>query len=213
MAPDATDTDELLRTASLGDEAARTQLLARHRDRLRRMVAVRMDRRLASRVDPSDVVQEALAEAARGLSGYLRDRPLPFYPWLRQVAWRRLVGLYRHHVVARRRSVDREQPGEPSIADASAHALAAACLAAGGSSPSRALIREELLDRVHAALARLDPCDRELLVMRHLEGMSAAEAGATLGVGEGAVRVRLVRALKRLRTLLDREEQGSEARR
>ena len=187
------------------------QLLDRYRDRLRRMVAVRMDRRLATRVDPSDVVQEALAEAARDLSGYLRDRPLPFYPWLRGVAWRRLVQLYRHHVVARRRSVDREEPGEPSLADASAHILAAACLA-GGSSPSRALIREELLDRVHAALARLDPGDRDLLVMRHLEGMSSVEIGPILGVSEGAVRVRLVRALKRLRALLDLDEQGSEDR-
>ena len=121
MSPDATDTDELLRSAGLGDEAARTELLARHRDRLRRMVAVRIDRRLAARVDPSDVVQEALADAALGLSGYLRDRPLPFYPWLRQVAWLRLVQLYRHHVVAQRRSVDREVPAEPPIADASAH--------------------------------------------------------------------------------------------
>jgi RNA polymerase sigma-70 factor (ECF subfamily) len=212
MTTDAIDTEELLRTAGLGDEAARTQLLNRHRDRLRRMVAVRMDRRLAARVDPSDVVQEALAEAARDLSGYLRDRPLPFYPWLRQVAWRRLVQLYRHHVVARRRSVDREEPAEPSLADASAHVLAAACLAANGSSPSRALIREELLDRVHASLAQLGPGDRDLLVMRHLEGMSAAEVGAVLGIGEGAVRVRLVRALKRLRGLLDRDESGSEAR-
>ena len=212
MAPELLDTEELLRAAGLGDQAARTQLLSRHRDRLRRMVAVRMDRRLASRVDPSDVVQEALADAALDLSGYLLERPLPFYPWLRGVAWRRLVQLYRHHVVARRRSVDREEPNEPPLDDASAHLLAAACLAARGSSPSRALIREELIDQVHAALARLGPGDRDLLVMRHLEGMSSAEIGAILGAGEGAVRVRIVRALKRLRALLDGESESSEAR-
>ena len=208
MSPADTDTDELLRSAGLGDEAARTELLARHRDRLRRMVAVRIDRRLASRVDPSDVVQEALADAAGKLGDYLRDRPLPFYPWLRQVAWLRLIQLYRHHVVAQRRSVDREVPAEPPIADASAHVLAAACLAAGGSTPSRALIREELLDRVHAALARLDPRDREVLVMRHLEGMSSAEVGAVLLINEGAVRARLVRALKRLQGLLEQDNHG-----
>ena len=212
MSPSATDTDSLLRSAGLGDDAARTELLARHRDRLRRMVAVRIDRRLAARVDPSDVVQEALADAALGLSGYLRDRPLPFYPWLRQVTWLRLVQLYRHHVVAQRRSVDREVPAEPPIADASAQILAAACLAAGGSTPSRALIREELLDRVHAALARLDPRDREVLVMRHLEGMSSAEVGAVLLINEGAVRARLVRALKRLRGLLDQDNGDQEGR-
>ena len=67
---------------------AREQLLRRHRRRLSRMVAVRFDPRLAARVDPSDVVQETLAEAAAGLDRYLRERPLPFYPRLRLFALR-----------------------------------------------------------------------------------------------------------------------------
>ena len=73
------DTEQLLQQAARGDAAARGQLLQRHRQRLKRMVAVRADPRLAARVDPSDVVQEALAEAARRLDGYLHERPLPFY--------------------------------------------------------------------------------------------------------------------------------------
>src|SRR6516225_4151532 len=92
------DTDALLAQASLGDAAAGHELLSRHRDRLKRMVAVRLDRRLLARLDPSDVVQEALAEAARRLPDYLRQRPLPFYPWLRQLALERLIDLHRHHV-------------------------------------------------------------------------------------------------------------------
>ena len=91
MATTNPDTDLLLDRAAAGDGRARQELLARHRKRLRRMVALRLDRRLAARVDPSDVVQEALADAARKLDGYLRDRPLPFYPWLRQLAGERLV--------------------------------------------------------------------------------------------------------------------------
>ena len=68
MATSQSDTDELelLRAAASGDDAAGQRLLARHRGRLRQMVAVYLDRRLAARVDPSDVVQEALADAARG---------------------------------------------------------------------------------------------------------------------------------------------------
>ena len=81
------DTDQLLDRAAQGDDRARQQLLARHRRQLRRMVATHLDRRLAARVDASDVVQEALADAARKLDGYLRERPLPFYPWLRRLAW------------------------------------------------------------------------------------------------------------------------------
>ncbi len=74
------DTDHLLRNAAAGDTAAIERLLERHRERLRRMIALRLDDRLAARVDASDVVQEALADAARKLADYARDRPLPFYP-------------------------------------------------------------------------------------------------------------------------------------
>src|SRR5947208_13646251 len=103
------DTDVLVDRAASGDGSARQQLLVRHRGRLRQMVAVRLDPRLAARVDPSDVVQEALADAARKLDGYLRDRPLPFYPWLRRLAWERIVLLHRRHVRSQRRSVTREE--------------------------------------------------------------------------------------------------------
>src|SRR5438105_15692238 len=114
------DTEHLLERVAAGDCAARDQLLRRHRHRLGRMVAVRFDPRLAARVDPSDVVQETLAEAAANLDRYLQDRPLPFYPWLRQLAQRRLIDLHRRHVQARRRSVTREV----GLPDHSALALA-----------------------------------------------------------------------------------------
>src|SRR5437870_3588834 len=103
------DTEELLRRAGEGDAVARGALLDRHRRRLRQMIACRMDPRLAARLDPSDVVQETLAEADRRLDGYLNERPLPFYPWLRKLAWDRLVEQHRRHLRARRRSVLREQ--------------------------------------------------------------------------------------------------------
>src|SRR5689334_19258210 len=154
MMPHDTEQDELLRRAGRGEAAARQRLLAMHRDRLRRMVAVRMDRRLAARVDPSDVVQEALAEAGCRLDEYLRDPPMPFYPWLRHLAWERLVDLHRRHVRARRRSIDREEPpgagpnGDPAAALADR-------LTASGTSPSGRLIRAELRERVRAGLEAL----------------------------------------------------------
>lgn len=210
MATGQSDTDdlELLRVAE-GDDDARERLLDRHRHRLRGMVAIYLDRRLAARVDPSDVVQEALADAAQRLSVYVRERPLPFYPWLRQFAWQRLLQLHRHHIGAHRRSVDREVRWDMALPDRSADALADH-LMASGTSPSRLLIRDELRGRVQAALDRLVQPDREILLMRHLEGMSAAEIGSVLEISAGAVRVRLLRALTRLRALLD--ELGSEAR-
>src|SRR5262249_41560967 len=118
------DTDHLLELVRAGDRAAREQLLARHRDRLRKMVAYHLDRRLAARVDPSDVVQEVLAEADRGLAEYVRQRPLPFYPWLRQIAWDRLIEMRRMHVRAGKRSVSREEPDVLGLPDESAAELA-----------------------------------------------------------------------------------------
>jgi RNA polymerase sigma-70 factor (ECF subfamily) len=194
MAPATPDTEQLIEQASQGDAAARQQLLVRHRDRLRTMVRVRLDRRLAARVDPSDVVQEALAAAAK-LSDYLRRRPLPFYHWLRRLTWERLVKLHRRHLRARSRSVLREDPDLPGLPDESALDLARK-LVSPGSSPSRQLIRQEVRDRVRAALAQLNEGDREVLVMRYLEQLSNAEIGGVLGITEGAVKMRHLRALE-----------------
>src|SRR6266849_5368732 len=119
----AVDCEILIGKAERGDSAARQQLLELHRARLRLMVAMRIDHRLSARVDPSDVVQDALAEASLNLDNYLKERPLPFYPWLRRFAWKRLVDLHRHHVGASRRSVAREERLEINLPDHSAIAL------------------------------------------------------------------------------------------
>jgi RNA polymerase sigma-70 factor (ECF subfamily) len=197
------DTDQLLDRAGRGDPAARQQLLVRHRPRLQQMIAVRMDRRLSARIDPSDVVQETLAEAVQQLSDYLRHRPLPFYPWLRQLACDRLAELHRRHVQARKRSVTREEPAPP-LPDESVLELAGRLLARG-SSPSARLVRQELCGRVRAALEQLAAHDREVLVLRHLEQLSTREIAAVLGITEGAVYTRHLRALERLRALLGDE--------
>jgi RNA polymerase sigma-70 factor, ECF subfamily len=195
------DTEQLLAQVAAGDASARDRLLALNRSRLKRMVAVRMDPRLAARVDPSDVVQEALTDATRKWDRYLRDRPLPFYPWLRRLAWERLVKLYRRHVLAQRRSVDREER-RMRLPDQSALQLARR-IAGSTTGPSAQLRRNELRDHVRDALAKMRPADRELLVLRHLEGMTAKEIAAVLEKSEGAVNTRHVRALCRLRKLMD----------
>jgi len=199
VTPDHPDTERLLERASRGDPAARQQLLVRHRDRLRRMVAFRLDRRLAARVDPSDIVQESLAQADRQLSDYFHRRPLPFYPWLRQFAWERISKEYERHVQARRRSVTREEP--PPLPYESVGQLARR-LITSATSPSRRLLRGEMRDRVRTALESLKPADREVLVLRYLEGLSNGEAAAVLGIGESAAGMRHLRALERLRDLL-----------
>jgi RNA polymerase sigma-70 factor (ECF subfamily) len=206
MARSATpDTDELLHQIGLGDDAARSQLLERHRDRLRRMIALRLDRRLLPRLDPSDVVQEALAEAAQKLSDFVRERPVAFYPWLRRLAWEHLVRLHEKHVRARRRSVTREAFSMPALPDESS-VLLANSLAESGLGPDRHLLQAEVKLRVMAALAQLPERDREILVLRYLEHLSNAEIAVVLEISEGSVRTRHTRALDRLVRLIDRDD-------
>jgi RNA polymerase sigma-70 factor (ECF subfamily) len=199
---------DLIEQARRGDAAARQRLLERCRLRLRRVVGVRLDRRLAARVDASDVVQEALAQAGRRLDDYLHSPPLPFFAWLRQIARDRLVELHRRHVRAERRSVTREERLAMELPDESSLRLAKR-LVCSGTSPSGRLMRDELRDRVRSALARLSERDRDVLVMRHLEQLSTEEVAAVLGISEGAVKVRLLRALERLRGRLADDGQGS----
>jgi RNA polymerase sigma-70 factor (ECF subfamily) len=204
MTKKPSDTDILVERARRGDAAAAHELLVRHQDRLTRMVAVRLDRRLAARVDSADIVQDALLDAAQNLDEYLRTQPLPYYAWLRQFAWQRLSKLHRHHLGTQRRNAGREQSFEWPLPDQSAALLAQRLLANNGTSPSRQAMRSELRERVQAALNRLSPRDREVLVLRHLEQMTTAEA-ATLGISEAAIKKRHVRALERLRELWSTE--------
>lgn len=198
--------NELLVRARQGDRAARSELLEKYRQRLRQMIDLRIDRRLCSRVDPSDVVQETLAEAHRNLDDYLEEEPLPIYPWLRQFAANRLADLHRRHLHAVKRSVLRESiPQEEG--DGSVVGLAD-WLVSTRSSPSRNLIREEVRGQVQRALLELPERDREILVLRYLESMATDEIAAVLGISIGAVKVRHLRALERIRPLIDPEDQN-----
>jgi RNA polymerase sigma-70 factor (ECF subfamily) len=198
VATAGSDADDLLDRTAAGDPAARDRLLARHREKLRRMVAVRLDRRLAARVDPSDIVQETLADAARRLDDYVRHRPMAYYPWLRRLAADRVDKAHRRHT-AGRRSVGREEA--PPLPAESALELADRLLA-DNTDPADAAVRRERREHVRAALSRLAAVDREVLALRFLERLSTTEAAEVLGLSAGAIRLRVMRALDRLRDRL-----------
>jgi RNA polymerase sigma-70 factor (ECF subfamily) len=156
---------------------------------------------LAARVDASDVVQEALADAARKLAVYARDRPLPFYPWLHRLAAERLAAVHRRHRRSQARSVTREEADAFVWPDSSAQ-LMVNSLVSKDTTPGYALLREEQRQHVHAALRELAPNDREILMMHYLEELSFPEIAAILGIGEGAAKMRHLRALRRIRSLM-----------
>lgn len=195
------EAEELVRRARAGNQSAMHQLLTLHRDRLRRMIAVRMDPRLAARMDPSDVLQEATAEAARRLPDFLQNSDCSFYPWLRKIAWERLVHVHRQHIHAQKRSVKRETGWSFDLPDQSVQQMAE-WIEASSTSPSRRMVREELMQRVREALDQLAADDREVLVLRHLEQLPFKEVAAVLELSGSAVQSRYRRALERLHDLL-----------
>jgi RNA polymerase sigma-70 factor (ECF subfamily) len=208
MWPEPTETRDLLDRARAGDAAAVSDLLARHREALRRAVALRLDPALARRLDASDIVQDVLLEANRRMQEYLRNPALPFHLWLRHLARDRLIDAHRFHRKAQRRSLDREQPAAPPAwaGDSSVQLLAQ--LLDQERTPATAAVQQELERRLHAAVAALDEADREVILMRHYEGLGNQEVAAALELTEAAASMRYLRALRRLRKELVGDDQG-----
>jgi RNA polymerase sigma-70 factor (ECF subfamily) len=193
---DSDETRHLLELARTGDRQAFERLFAQFREQLRRQVALRLDTRVQARLDASDVVQEAYLEAYRRLDQYLDTSPLPFHLWLRQIAYDRTLKAGREHHTSQRRSISREVP----LPEQSSLLLAGQLLA--GSTPSQHLNRAELAQRLRRVMAELPEIDREILVMRHFEGLSNQEVACLLGMEPGTVSKRHGRAMLRLHQLL-----------
>jgi RNA polymerase sigma-70 factor (ECF subfamily) len=203
MTDEPAEADDLLRRARAGDEPALAELFARHCPRLRRMVSLRLDHRLAGRLDPSDVLQEAYLDVARRFPEYAANPALPFYPWLRVLTGQKLIDLHRHHLGAKMRDAGQEvslyRKALPPVSSASL----AQQLLGGLTSPTQAAIRTELQLRLQEVLNGMDPLDREVLVLRHFEELSNSETAAVLDIQKSAASRRYARALQRLRDILD----------
>jgi RNA polymerase sigma-70 factor (ECF subfamily) len=201
-ADDPDEASRLLRRAADGDREALQLLFSAHRERLKRMIRLRLSRRIQRRVDPSDVLQEAYLEAARSLGDYARRPALPFFLWLRQLTALKLAEVHRRHLGTKLRDADREvtlhRGGLPQVDSASL----AAQLLGSITSPSRAVARAENRLRVQEALNSMDPIDREVLALKHFEQMSTAEVAEVLGLSKAGAGSRYLRAIKRLRQIL-----------
>jgi len=210
MVDDTSETDRLLQRVAQGDRESWGALLEQHRDRLKRMVALRLDPRLAARIDPSDVIQEAYLEASTRLAGYL-DRPdMPFFLWLRFLAGQKLVTLHRQHLGVQARDAGREVSLDHGRGPETSSVALVNLLLGEGPRPSEVAIRAELKLLLEEALNGMDAIDREVLALRHFEQLSRAETAQVLGIQEAAVSKRYVRALKRLKDILSELPGGLE---
>jgi RNA polymerase sigma-70 factor (ECF subfamily) len=199
---DWSKSEELLRRASAGDQQALAELFAHYRDRLRRMVRLRLDRRLYGRLDPSDVLQEAYIDLARRFPEYAAQPALPFYLWLRGLTGQKLTDLHRHHLGAKMRDAGQEVSlYRGALPQASSVSLANQLLGRL-TSPTHAAVRAETQIRVQEALNSMDPLDREVLTLRHFEMLSNDETAQALGISKKAASKRFIRALERLQDIL-----------
>jgi RNA polymerase sigma-70 factor (ECF subfamily) len=196
---EAEETQELLLRIQGGDPYAFDELFARHRALVHRAVARRIEPSLRSRVDPSDVVQEAQLDAARRLADFIKRRPMPFRLWILRTAVQRFLKL-RRHATAARRDAGRDRPLEDPTGSSRGKTQAMHHVSA--LSPSQEAAACDTARKLHAALERLSEPDRTILGLRALEGLSYEEAGARLLIEPAAARKRYGRALLRLRVLL-----------
>jgi RNA polymerase sigma-70 factor (ECF subfamily) len=193
----------LIGRATAGDEAALAELFERYRGRLRQMVRLRLDPRLQGRVDPSDVIQDAYLDLSRKLRD-LEVRPeLPFFLWLRLVVGERLLRVHRHHLGAAMRDAGREiSLHQGTLPGASSTSLAAQLLGRV-TSASRIAARAEMQRLLQEAINSMDAIDREVIALRHFEELSNEEAALVLGLHKAAASKRYVRAMLRLKAVLD----------
>ncbi len=190
---------EVLQELRSNGKQALADLFAQHRERLRRMLQLRMDRRLQGRIDTSDVLQEAYLDASNRLTEYLDAPAMEFYMWLRLLTGQRLVALHRYHLGAKLRDASLEVSiYRGALPQATSLSLAAQLLGRL-TSPSRAVARAEMQVRVQQALDEMEEVDREVIALRHFEEFSNNQVAEILGLKKSAASNRYVRAMKRLK--------------
>jgi RNA polymerase sigma-70 factor (ECF subfamily) len=203
MPGETSNLDQLLRLAAEGDSGSWQALMGQSRGRLHRMVAFRLDQRLQGRVDPSDVLQDAYLEAWQDLGSYMREPPMPFFLWLRGIAGNKLRELHRHHLGTQMRDPRREVSIYGDAFSETTTAALAAQLLGNLTRASEEAVRAEIRLRLQDALNAMDALDREVLALRHFEQLSPSETAQVLGIKEKAAGMRYVRALRRLKEILN----------
>jgi RNA polymerase sigma-70 factor (ECF subfamily) len=192
----------LLHRAAAGDQEALRAVFSRYRERLKRMVHLRLSRRLSGRVDDSDVVQESFLDVSRRLDEYLANPTTSFFLWLRNMTALKLAEVHRRHLGTQLRDAGREvtlHRGGLPMADS---VSLAAQLLGKLTAPSQAAIKAETRLLVQEALNSMDPIDREVLALRHFAQLSPDETARALGIKEKAAAMRYMRALRRLKVIL-----------
>ena len=198
------ESTELLARLKGGDVEALAALFSRNRERLARGIRFRLDSRLQPRLDVEDILQEVYLNSAQRIGSFRGDSEQSFFIWLRLVAGQTLIDLHRRHLGAQARDAAREIHAQVLRYPQATSTSLAFQLAADRTSPSGAAIREEMAAQLEAAIESMDPIDREILALRHFEELTNGEVAEALGIQQKAASIRYVRALGRLKRILEK---------
>jgi RNA polymerase sigma-70 factor (ECF subfamily) len=182
----------------------------RHRSRLWRMVQFRLDPVVASRIDADDVLQDAWISALQRIVHFIENESLSMFVWLRLIVGQTIVDLHRHHLGAEMRDAYREVAIRDDALSRSTALSMAARLLDRLASPSQVAMRHELSRQLETAIEGMDPIDREILALRHFEELTNSEVAEVLGIEQKAASIRYVRAVKRLKAILEKLPGGDE---
>lgn len=186
-----------------GDTDALARLFDVHRERLRRIVNFRLDRRIYGRIDAEDVLQESYLSAVQRMKWLLRDRPATLFIWLRQIVSQTLTDVHRRHLGAQKRNAGRDLSIHGGWSSESTSISLTFHLLGHLTSPSQAALRSELSEQIDRALGAMSDVDREILALRHFEELTNTEAAQVLNMTVQAASMRYVRAISRLKTVLE----------
>jgi RNA polymerase sigma-70 factor (ECF subfamily) len=195
------DESALLERLIGGDNSVLGDLFALHRNRLWRMVNFRLDRRLGTRLDADDILQEAYVDASQRIEHYTADPTKSFYIWLRLIVTQTMIDAHRRHLGTQKRDIRREQKKQVAYPEATSISLARR-LIGSVATPSQAAVKAEALEQLEQALEKMDQTDQEVLSLRHFEELTNTEVSEVLGIQQKAASIRYVRAIARLKDVL-----------
>jgi RNA polymerase sigma-70 factor (ECF subfamily) len=197
------DPEQLLRLAKAGSGPGLGQLLELYRSYLGLLARLQINRRLQARLDASDLVQETFLKAHRHFGQFRGTTEEELVVWLRQILATTLANLVRHHYGTQRRDLrlERELAADWAALDQSSQMLEQR-LEAPGSSPSQRVARREQAVVLADMLGRLPEDYREVVILRHLEGLSFPQVARRMGRTVDSVKKLWARALAQLRDSL-----------
>jgi RNA polymerase sigma-70 factor (ECF subfamily) len=197
------EADQLVSLARGGDDSALGRLLEHYRPYLTLLARLQIGRRLRSKAGASDVVQEAFLEAHRNFSRFRGGTAAELDGWLRAILASHLAVLFRRYLRTKGRDVRLERQLAAELEESSRvldHGLMAAW-----SSPSRTSERQEQALLLAAALAKLSLDYQDVIILRHMEGLTFPEVAQRMGRTVDSVKNLWPRALLRLKALLGDE--------